>query len=167
MPLAAALIPEFDHEMRTTRSLLERVPDAAADFKPHPKSMSMSQLAIHLPQLVMWIPGVVDATELDIASPASAKYRLAWESTAALLATFDRLVASGRSTLAGATDEQLMVPWTLRAGDHVILTMPRIAVLRTMVMNHVIHHRGQLSVYLRLNDIAVPEIYGPTADSAR
>ena len=167
MPIAASLLPELDHEMQTTRALLERVPDSAADWKPHPRSMSMSRLAIHLPQLVMWISGVVNEPDLDITSPAAAKYQVPWEGTAALLAKFDRELAAGKADLARATDEALKQPWSLRAGDHVILTMPRITVLRTMVMNHVIHHRGQLSVYLRMNDVPLPDIYGPTADSAR
>jgi len=84
-----------------------------------------------------------------------------------MLAAFDRSVVAGRAAIATASDETLMVPWTLRAGSHVIVTMPRVAVFRTLVMNHVIHHCGQLSVYLRLNDVPLPEIYGPTADSVR
>ncbi|MDB4886475.1 MAG: DinB family protein [Gemmatimonadetes bacterium] len=167
MPIAPTLLPEFDAEMQRTRALLACVPDALADWKPHPKSMSMSQLAIHIPGLVTWIPGVFADTELDVAGPSSKRLGIRWESAPAAMRTFDDAVVAGRAAIQGASDEAMMVPWTLRAGDHVIVTMPRVAVLRTLVMNHIIHHRGQLSVYLRLNDIALPEIYGPTADSVR
>jgi uncharacterized damage-inducible protein DinB len=167
MSLSTMLLPEFDSEMKRTRALLACVPDSLADWKPHAKSMSMSQLAIHIPGLVSWIPGVFAGTELDVTAPASAQLRIRWESAVATLRTFDAAVVAGRAAIQGASDESMMEPWTLRAGDHVIVTMPRSAALRTLVMNHIIHHRGQLSVYLRLNDIPLPEIYGPTADSVR
>ena len=167
MSIAEALLPELDHEMTTTRSLLERVPGDRADWKPHAKSMSMGQLAIHLPGLLLWIPRIVGETELDVTAPGSRTLNPAWESTTTTLATFDRVLADGRATVAGASDATLREPWTLKAGTHVIFTLPRVAALRTMVMNHMIHHRGQLSVYLRLNDVPLPEIYGPTADSIR
>lgn len=167
MAIAASLLPEFDHEMRTTRSLLAAVPDDRAGWTPHPKSMSLGALAVHLPGLLRWIPGIVRDTELDVTGAAAQRLHLAWQSGAATLAAFDSAVAEGRAAIAAAPDEVLMVPWTLRAASHTIVTMPRVAVFRTLVMNHIIHHRGQLSVYLRLNDVALPEIYGPTADSAR
>lgn len=167
MSIAATLVPELDNEMRTTRSLLERVPDAASAWKPHPKSMSMGQLAIHLPALVGWIPAVVTDSGLDVTGPAAEAFRMHWQSTSATLDAFDRAVALGRAAIAGASDDSLLETWTLRAGSHVILALPRAAVLRAMVMNHIIHHRGQLSVYLRMNDIPLPEMYGPTADSVR
>ena len=167
MPIAAALLPEFDNEMRTTRSLLERVPDTKAEWKPHPKSMSLGSLAIHIPGLLSWIPFVLADTALDVTGPTSKKLAISWQSTAAALTEFDRGVSAGRAAIAGASDEVLLVPWTLSAGSHVIVTMPRVAILRTLVVNHIIHHRGQLSVYLRLNDVTLPEIYGPTADSVR
>lgn len=165
MPIAASMLPEFDQEMKTTRALLERVPDERSEWVPHLKSMKMGSLAIHIPGLVTWIPHVIGGTELDVTGPQSGALRIRWESTAAALETFDRAVVTGRAAIAAASDEALMTPWTLRAGSHVIVTMPRIGVLRTLVMNHLIHHRGQLSVYLRLNDIPLPDIYGPTADS--
>lgn len=167
MTIAAGLLPELDHELKTTRTLLARVPDAKADWKPHARSMSMGQLAVHITGLVRWISPTVSDTELDVTGPEAKKYSFRWESASTTLATFDRFVTESRALIAAASDEALMVPWTLRAGSHVIMTLPRVAVLRTMVMNHIIHHRGQLSVYLRLNDVAVPEIYGPTADSGR
>jgi len=167
MPIAPSLLPEFDHEMKTTRALLSRVPDEQSGWKPHPKSMSLGELAIHMPGLVSWIPGIMSDTELDVTGPTSKKLAIRWESASAMLAAFERVVVAGREAIASASDETLMAPWTLRAGSHVIVTMPRIAILRTLVMNHVIHHRGQLSVYLRLNDVPLPDIYGPTADSVR
>lgn len=167
MPIATSMLPEFDHEMKTTRTLLERVPDAKADWKPHARSMSLGRIAIHIPQMVLWIPVVLHETALDVAGPPTIGLDVSWESTTATLATFDRAVTAGRAALAAVSDDALMVPWTLRAGAHVIMTIPRVAVLRTMVMNHIIHHRGQLSVYLRLNDVPLPDIYGPTADSVR
>ena len=167
MSIATNMLPEFDHEMKTTRSLLERVPDAKADWKPHAKSMSMGQLAIHLPGLVSWIPAIITATELDVMGPVAKAMHVTWTSNAETLAAFDRGVAKGRAMLAEVDDQSMMQPWTLKAGSHELFTMPRVGVLRTMVWNHIIHHRGQLSVYLRLNDVLLPDIYGPTADSVR
>lgn len=167
MAMTTALLPEFDNEMKTTRSLLERVPDAKAAFKPHEKSMSMGALALHIPGLLSWIPIIVNERELDVTGKAAAALHASLKAFPGALAAFDANVGTGRAAIAAASDEALLVPWTLKAGDHVLFTMPRIAVLRTMVMNHIIHHRGQLSVYLRLNDIPLPDIYGPTADSVR
>ena len=167
MSISESLLPELDHEMRVTRALLERVPDDKAAFKPHPRSMSMGQLAAHLPGLLQWVPRIVSHDELDVTGPDSRTLNIPWESTASTLAAFDHAVAAGRASIAGANDQVLREPWTLRAGAHTVFTMPRIATLRSMVMNHIIHHRGQLSVYLRLNDVPLPDMYGPTADSAR
>ena len=167
MPIAASLLPEFDNEMKNTRALLARVPDALASWKPHAKSMTMGQLAIHLPGLVSWVPAIMSGTELDVTGPMGREMNPAWESQEKMLAAFDAALPAARAAIAGATDDALMVPWTLKAGSHVVFTMPRVAVLRTAVMNHIIHHRGQLGVYLRINDVPLPEIYGPTADSAR
>lgn len=165
MPIADALLNELDHEMKTTRAMLERIPDSSADWKPHARSMTMGQLATHLPSLLAWIPQIVGAPELDLAGPPTEQNKLRWQSAAATVAGFDDALAAGRSAIAAASDAELMVPWTLRAGDHVIVTLPRAGALRILVLNHLIHHRGQLSVYLRLNDIPLPDIYGPTADS--
>jgi uncharacterized damage-inducible protein DinB len=163
MSIAETMLPEFDNEMKTTRTLLERVPEANADWAPHVKSMPLGRLATHVGELLDWIGVTLLQTELDFAKD---KYQPAeFTSTADLLATFDAKVKSNRAILAAAADQDMMVPWTLRNGDQVFFSMPRIAVLRGMVMNHLIHHRGQLSVYLRLNDVPLPSIYGPTADS--
>ena len=164
MTIAASMLPEFDHEMRVTRALIERVPDDRGDWQPHAKSMSMGRLAMHLPELIGMIPSILQQTELDY---LAADKPAGWTSAAAALATFDTAVAKARTLIAAEDDAAFMQTWTFRAGTQVIVAVPRVVALRSFVMNHVIHHRGQLSVYLRLNDIAVPEIYGPTADSKR
>jgi uncharacterized damage-inducible protein DinB len=161
MSISDSLIPEFDMEMANTRRALERVPMDKADWKPHPKSMALGRLAVHLAELPGWATTTVNTDELDFASgynPPKA------ETTSDLLALFDKNVAQARAALAGAGDEVWHKPWTLRNGDHKIFTLPKIAVHRGFTMNHIIHHRGQLTVYLRLNDVPVPSIYGPSAD---
>lgn len=166
MPIAQALLPEFDNEMATTRSLLERVPEDRAGFKPHEKSTALGALAGHIANLVGLAPRIVSLTEVDMNPPGGPGFKPPQLTTsAALMESFDANVARAREAIAAATDEELMVTWTLKNGGHTIFAMPRAAVLRTMVMNHVIHHRGQLSVYLRLNDVPLPSIYGPTADT--
>lgn len=166
MAIARALLPEFDHEMSTTRSLLERVPEDRAGWRPHPKSTELGSLAIHIANLVGLAPRTIAVTEVDMNPPGGPGFTPPqFTTTAALLETFDGHVAKAREAIAGASDEELLVPWTLKNGGHTIFTMPRAAVLRTMVMNHVIHHRGQLSVYLRENEVPLPSIYGPTADT--
>jgi uncharacterized damage-inducible protein DinB len=160
MSIAETLLPEFDQEMATTRRLLERVPTEKGPWKPHPKSFPLG----HLAQLVAWMPGwianAVRETALDLAT--APKY--SFETTEALLGEFDRNVRAAREAL-GARDADYTVPWSLKHGDRVLFTAPRGAVVR-MHINHLIHHRGQLSVYLRLNDVPLPPIYGPTADEA-
>ncbi len=166
MPIAQALLPEFDHEMATTRRLLERVPEADAAWKPHDKSFSLGDLAAHCSNLASWMTATLARTELNFApldgSAPPAQYR--FKSTRDALDHFDGNVAAGRAALAAASDEEMMAPWSLKHGEHTIFTMPRAVVVRTFVMNHLIHHRGQLSVYLRLRDVPLPQMYGPTAD---
>ncbi len=165
MPIAQSLLPEFDHEMRTTRALIERVPEARGGWQPHPKSMTLGQLAAHVTNMIKWGSATIELTELDLNSPAAAQYTPPrFETTGALVEAFDANVRDTHEAIAGVSDADLMVVWTLRAGDHKILSMPRVAALRTFVLNHHIHHRGQLSVYLRLLDVPLPSIYGPTAD---
>jgi uncharacterized damage-inducible protein DinB len=167
MSTSTDLLFHFDHEMTTTRRVLERVPGSAAPWKPHPKSMSMGQLASHIANMVRWTPSTVTDAELDFMSPTAGKLRdPAFESTARLVEVFDDNVKIARTAIASATDEALEQTWTLRAGEKRIFTMPRKAVVRSFILSHIIHHRGQLSVYLRLNDVPVPPIYGPTADEA-
>jgi uncharacterized damage-inducible protein DinB len=166
MPIAQALLPEFDHEMTTTRSLLERVPEDRGGFKPHARSTALGALATHMANLVGLGPRILSLTEVDMNPPGGPGFTPPqFSSTAALLEMFDANVAKAREAIAGASDEELMVTWTLKNGGSTIFAMPRAAVLRTMLMNHMIHHRGQLSVYLRLNDVPLPSIYGPTADT--
>jgi uncharacterized damage-inducible protein DinB len=165
MGLSDTILPEFDHEMANTRKTLERVPDDRFDWKPHEKSMPMGGLATHLATLPSWANHTVDEDSIDIAPVGAPPPRAEpANSRAELLERFDNNVAKARAAIAGASDEQLLRPWTLFAGGKQILTLPKIAVLRSFVMNHIIHHRAQLGVYLRLNDIPVPSIYGPSAD---
>ncbi len=165
MPIADGLVAEFDHETKVTRTLLARVPDDRASWKPHGKSMSLGELAVHLANIPSYGLPVATRPELDFqAAAGSGLSQGKWSSSAEALALFDRNVEATRRAISGVSDEQLRQPWTLRSGTHVVFTLPRMAAWRTFVMSHQIHHRGQLSVYLRLNDIAVPPIYGPSAD---
>jgi uncharacterized damage-inducible protein DinB len=167
MAIKDSILPEFDHEMATTRKLLERVPEAKADWQPHTKSMSLGRLSQHLATLPNWVGVTMGQTELHMNPPDGPAYTPAeFSSTASALATFDENVKAGREAIAAAEDKDFMVPWTFKNAGREIFTMPRIAVLRSFVTNHIIHHRGQLSVYLRLNDVPVPSIYGPSADEA-
>lgn len=159
MPIAQSWLPEFDEEMKTTRRVLERVPSDKAQWKPHEKSFPLG----HLAQLVARMPGwhvfSVDKDVVDIAGFGGYSY----ETTETLLAEFDRNVREGRAALSRVTDDALDRPWTLKWGEHVVFSAPRGTVLRQN-LNHLYHHRGQLTVYLRLIDVPVPQVYGPTAD---
>lgn len=168
MAFTDAFLPEFDQEMKTTRSLLERVPLEKSDWKPHTKSTALGALSHHVATLAGFGEMIVNETGRDMAAgdpsarrAAAAKQRTREE----LLELFDQNVAKSRAAITSLQEKDLGTIWTLRAGDRVILSMPRAAVLRTLLMNHIIHHRGQLSVYLRLNDVPLPSIYGPTADT--
>ncbi len=167
MGLSESLLPEFDHEMTNTRKTLERVPDDKSDWKPHEKSTAMGGLATHLTNIPMWAIYTIDQDSLDLAPEGKPLpgAELA-KSQTELLALFDTNAAKARAAIAGASDADLFKPWTLMANGKTILTMPKIAVLRSFIMNHMIHHRAQLGVYLRLNDIPVPSIYGPSADES-
>jgi uncharacterized damage-inducible protein DinB len=165
MAIRDALLPEFDQEMATTRKVLERVPGDKLGWKPHTKSWPMGDLATHLTNLPEWVGIALNQDSLDLAPAGAELPRIKpAESQKEILERFDGAVATARATLAKATDEQLMKPWTLLRTGKTLLTLPRVAVLRSFVLNHLIHHRGQLSVYLRLNDVPVPSIYGPSAD---
>jgi uncharacterized damage-inducible protein DinB len=159
--LVDALLPEFDHETTTTRRLLERVPDDALDWSPHAKSMPLGALAAHLPGVVSWGLSILttDGFDVDGAPPPARP-----ASKAALLTAYDEAVRATRAALVDRTDAELAEPWSLRHGSQTIFTMPKAGVWRTWVLNHLVHHRGQLSVYLRLRDVPVPSIYGPSAD---
>ena len=159
MAIADKLLREFDQEMASTRRLLERVPTEKGQWKPHPKSFSLG----HLTQLVCWMPGwianTLTKTELDIRGAAGYSY----EKTEDLLAMFDKNVQDARAAIANTPDADYDVDWSLKVGDRTVLTQPRGDVVRNHI-SHLIHHRGQLTVYLRLIDVPVPAIYGPSAD---
>ena len=159
MSIADTLLPEFDQEMATTRRLLERVPTDKGTWKPHEKSFSLG----HLAQLVAWMPGWITNAlrerELNLARAGGYSY----EKTETLLAMFDKNVSEARSAIVSSKDEDYKVDWSLKHGDRVIFTQPRASIVR-MNINHLIHHRGQLTVYLRLVNVPLPSIYGPTAD---
>lgn len=152
---------DLDNELATTRRVLERVPDAHGDWKPHPKSMSLMEMASHVASLLGWGTAILTSDGMDFAqSPPPSKAGSREE----LLARFDENAARLRELLAAADDPTLLGTWTGRNGDRVVIALPRIAMMRAMIVNHMIHHRGQLSVYLRLNDVPLPMMYGPTAD---
>jgi len=159
MSIADTLLPEFDQEMATTRRVLERVPSDKKTWKPHQKSFAMG----HLAQLVAWMPGWITnalrETELNLAGAGGYSY----ESTDTLLTMFDKNVAEARAAIVASKDKDYSVNWSLKTGDRVLFTQPRRDIVR-MNINHLIHHRGQLTVYLRLVDVPVPSVYGPTAD---
>ena len=162
MPINEMLIPEFDQEAATTRLLLERIPAKHAAWKPHSKSASLGDLAVHVANLPAWLGMALTTTELDLAvTPTPAPFT----TVEALLATFDSHVASSRAALAKAADADFAVPWSLKSGDQVFFTLPRAVIVRSVVLSHLIHHRAQLGVYLRLRDVPLPPSYGPTADT--
>ena len=165
MPLNQALLGEFDHEMVGTRKTLERVPEDKFDWAPHKKSMEMGPLAKHLAELPGWIVETLQKDQLDIAPDGKHDPGQPVKNRKELLALFDKNVAAGRKALAAANDDaQFGKPWSLLATGKVLFTMPRMAVLRSFVMSHLVHHRAQLGVYLRLNDVPLPALYGPSAD---
>ena len=159
MSIGQSLLPEFDQEMAVTRRLLERVPGDRAEWKPHPKSFSLG----HLAQLVSWMPGWIANTLRDTKLDLQGAAGYSLEKTETLLAGFDQNVRDARTALEAAQDADFEVPWSLTRGDQVLFTAPRAAVVRSHI-SHLSHHRGQLTVYLRLLDVPIPSIYGPTAD---
>jgi len=164
MAIKDSLLPEFDHEMATTRRLLERVPEAEFAWKPHERSMALGQLAGHIANLPHWCSATLGSTVFDLDSiPFDPRPRLP-ASRRALIEEFDGKVSAARSLLASASDGELLTPWTLKKGGQEMFTLPRISAIRSFVMNHLIHHRGQLTVYLRMKEVPLPPIYGPTAD---
>lgn len=160
--IAQSLLPEFDHEFATARTHLERVPEDQPDFHPHEKSMTLSRLAGHVAEIATWTNTALDTDELDFAAGEYTPYIMTTRED--LLATFDKNIAAAREALAAASDEMMMSPWTMRSGDEIYMTIPKVAVVRSWVMNHMIHHRAQLGVYLRLLGVPVPQSYGPSAD---
>jgi len=167
MPISEALLPEFDMEMANTRRVLERCPEDKFGWKPHQKSFSMSSLATHIARLPGWAVTTLEQDSFDVAPPGSPPYTEApAASRKELLEEFDKGVAAARAAIAAAPDEHYAKPWSLLQGGQILMTMPRMTCIRSFVLNHGIHHRAQLGVYLRLNDVPVPAIYGPSADEA-
>jgi len=159
MPIAKTLLPEFDQEMATTRRLLERVPSEKGDWKPHQKSFSLAHLSQLVAMMPGWITNALRATELGLTSYPGYSH----EATETLLGVFDNHVKEARAALEKTDDDDFDVPWSLKMGDKVLFTLPRFVAVRTDI-NHLVHHRGQLSVYLRMLDVPIPSIYGPSAD---
>ncbi|MEO8634425.1 MAG: DinB family protein [Gemmatimonadales bacterium] len=165
MSIGQSLLPEYDHEMAITRKHLERTPLDQKDWKPHPKSMTLGALAGHLAEIPGWTASTMMGTEFDVSPKDGPAYAPpVFATVAAMLASFDAHVKAGREALAAAKDADFLVPWSLKFAGDTIFTLPRLGVIRTWVLNHTAHHRGQYSVYLRLRDVPVPQTYGPSAD---
>ena len=163
MPLNQALLPEFDHEMANTRKSLERIPEGKFDWKPHAKSSTLGGLATHLATINHWTEAIMGQDSFDV---TTAPRQQPFKSRKEVLDAFDKDTATARKAIASASDDQFMKPWSLKNAGATIFTLPRIGVLRSFILNHTIHHRAQLGVYLRLNDVPVPSIYGPSADES-
>lgn len=165
MTIGQSMLPEFDQEMQGTRKVLERCPEEKWNWKPHDKSGTLGWLASHVATMVDWLPMTIKTEELDYAPVGGPS----WEppkidNRQQLLAEFDKNVVAARAALAEVSDTEMLKNWRLLAGGQEVFTMPRVACIRGMVMNHIIHHRAQLTVYLRLLNVAVPGLYGPSAD---
>ena len=164
MTIAEILLQDYDVEMKNTRTTLERIPEDKPEFKPHEKSMPCGRLACHVASLPNFGKTILTTPELNMATTQFPK--LVFESREKLLSDFDAIAAETRGHLASATDDHLRQNWKLAWGDKVIADAPRSILYRTMFFNHLIHHRAQLGVYLRLNDLPVPPLYGPSADDS-
>ena len=163
--LNAALIAELQHEATTTRTILERIPEDKFEWQPHEKSMTFGRLAVHVAEMFAWTQTTLETPELDFEATPFEPFEP--KTNAELLDYFDKCVKESITSLENAKNETFMEDWSMRNGEEIYFTMPRIQVLRTFCMNHIYHHRGQLTVYLRLNDIPVPPIYGPSADEGK
>lgn len=161
--LAENLLPEFEFEMALTRKVLEKVDWTKKDWKPHDKSMSFGELAAHLGEVTNWCIDTLTKPEVDMAKTPYAKPN--FNTLEDLLSAFDRGVEECKKVLLATKDSAFDEIWKLKAGEQVFISMPRIAVYRGFIIKHMVHHRGQMTVYLRLNDIAVPSVYGPSADA--
>ena len=164
MPFSQNLLPEFDEEMKNTRKKLECVPDGKFDYQPHPKSMTLGRLATHVAELPSWGSTTLDHEIFELSGdfkPTIANTR------AELLEIFDKGVADARAKISKATDADWEKTWTFKYDGKEVMSMPRAAVMRSIVMNHLIHHRAQLGVFLRLNEVAIPGMYGPSADEMK
>lgn len=165
MSVIQMLLQEFDQEAATTRKCLERVPAGRGSYKPHSKSMPLGRLAGHIVEIPGWVAITLQRDEFDVAPVDGPKHEaLELDAPAAILEQFDRNAAGARAALAAAAEAELSRPWSLKSGGQIAFTLPKGAVLRNFVLNHLVHHRAQLALYLRLNDVPVPSIYGPSAD---
>ena len=163
--IGSTFIAELEQEAKVTREVLSRIPVDKFDWKPHEKSMAFGRLASHVAEMFGWTPSTLMHPELDFSKFDYKPYDPA--TTEDLLEFLDKNVTEAVETLRNTPDEQFMENWTMRNAETVYFTLPKVAVMRSFIMNHIVHHRGQLSVYLRLNDIAVPSIYGPSADEGQ
>jgi uncharacterized damage-inducible protein DinB len=163
--VSTALIAEMEQEAKVARTVLERIPADKFDWKPHEKSMSFGKLASHVAEMFGWTPPTLQQSELDFANMHYKHFEP--KTTEELVEYLDKTVSEAIETLKTTSDDVFLEDWTMRNGEQIYFTMPKAVVMRSFVMNHIIHHRGQLSVYLRLNDIPVPSIYGPSADEGQ
>jgi len=164
MPISQILLPEFDHEMANTRKLLECVPDGKFDYKPHDKSMTLGQLAGHVAEIPSYGSATILLERLDMKGDEKPFHPT---SRTEILERFDKNVAETRAAIAGVSDEDLAKIWSFSFAGREVFSMPRIAVLRAMMLSHLIHHRAQLGVYLRMNSVEFPGMYGPSADEMK
>jgi len=165
MSIAQLLLAEFDEEMEATRRVLERVPTDRLDWQPHEKSMKMGHLASHVAEMMSWVAVTLTQDEFDVAPPGGPEFTpTILGSTTAIVELFDKNASEARALIESTTDEAFMETWTFKRGGKELFSAPKTWVLRRFVMNHVIHHRGQLTVYLRLTDTPVPSTIGQTAD---
>ncbi|MBS1876060.1 MAG: DinB family protein [Acidobacteria bacterium] len=163
--IAPILLAELDHEAATTRKVFERLPDNLFTYKPTEKSGTLGWTAAHIAQMLEWGAVTMKTESFDINPPGGPAYQPPKaDSQAELLAMFEKNLAAFRAAIQGASDADFMAPWSLLSGGQVAFTMPRGACIRSMIMNHIVHHRGQLTVYMRLNGIPIPSIYGPSGD---
>jgi uncharacterized damage-inducible protein DinB len=168
MKLTDLLLADLEREATTTRSALQRVPEGHNDWKPHPKSMPLGYLASLVATMLSWVVTMVKQDELDLRSPGAAKFEpLEWRKRDELVAALDAGVAEAREALQNTTDEHLLTPWKFVVGSHVADENLRHIMIADAVFSHLAHHRGQLTVYLRLNESSVPALYGPAADGGR
>jgi uncharacterized damage-inducible protein DinB len=160
--LAGAFLAEIESEAKVTRSVLERVPADKCDYKPHEKSMTFGRLASHVAEMWGWTVHTVKQDVLDFSTMEYTPFEP--KTTDDLLAFFDKHVSDAKAALAETSDETFMTDWTMRNAEQVYFTMPKVAVMRSFVLNHIVHHRGQLTVYLRMHNVPLPPLYGPSAD---
>lgn len=165
MPIARTILAEFNHEMANTRKVLERIPEEQAAWKPHPKSYSLGDLAMHIANMPNWAVVIMKKDELDFDPPGGKRDpRPVFDTRKTMLKVFDDNVVEAVGAIADASDDSMKGPWSLKNRGVEVFKLPRVAVLRSFVMNHMIHHRGQMTVYLRLKNVPLPPIYGNTAD---